>query len=313
MPTISVTNKCQNHCLMCTNTRDFLSEKNQFRSRFILKRIHDFSRGNSVFVEKFSDAFYLSGGEPTLSQNFFTIAKEIRAYFPFSKVICLTNGRSFCDKSYAMNFFKTDLITDIAISVLGPNDDIHDKITGVKGSFAETIAGIENIYRFKNNSTGIQVRIIVTGLNYQHIGETLNMLNKHFKNKIKNVIIIFLEIEGMALKNFKKVKLSYKKAVPYLNRIKPLFKKNSDFRLYHFPLCILPQGLYSFAWRTLESDDVKFLSLCKKCSLSRFCLGIPKGYLKYFGESEFKAVSRQIDIIPSNNWYHPISNVRNAL
>ncbi len=85
----------------------------------------------------------LTGGECTSNRDFFKIASYIR-----SKKISLeffTNGQNLYDNEILFDKVVSIYPHRIALSVYSMNPDIHDKITGVKGSHFKTISVIKKL------------------------------------------------------------------------------------------------------------------------------------------------------------------------
>lgn len=83
----------------------------------------------------------LIGGEPTLHPNI----SEIINYSKNKGISpsLVTNGRKLSDKSFLENLVNSGM-KSVGISIEGFNQETHDSITKVKGSYQETIKGIEN-------------------------------------------------------------------------------------------------------------------------------------------------------------------------
>ncbi len=81
------------------------------------------------------------GGEPTLISELpkiISFAKEKG----WEKVTLWTNGRMFFYKNYALSL-KAAGLRKLVVFIYGHNEKFHDEITGVKGSFKQTMEGIK--------------------------------------------------------------------------------------------------------------------------------------------------------------------------
>ncbi|MDO9028709.1 MAG: radical SAM protein [Candidatus Roizmanbacteria bacterium] len=304
MPDIAIWNQCNNHCLMCTNPFAFqLEENGAFYLFENLKKVW----ANHKF--KSNDPLSLTGGEPTIHPDFFKLIDWFHGQYPENKIVIASNGRMFYYKNFTKNLFKINNL-DLEIAVHGYDEKTHDFITRTKGSFKQTIEGIHNILRFKNDSQELEIRIIITKFTYKNLDKILAFIKNEFDIKqIRNIVLIFIEMEGQAKDNLNIVGITYKEAMKYLPKVvtkwSSLFR---DLRLYHFPLCVLPPGLWRYSWRTLRDDEIMFLPRCNKCSFKKYCLGIHRDYLTLIGDKEFKP-PKKIKIETNDSFYKPIDNV----
>lgn len=308
MPNISVYNKCNNNCLMCTNPDKFWHLKGGFDFAYLSKRIDRFYNGGKEFLENYPNSFSLSGGEPTLSVYLIPLIRKIAKLFPKRNIACLTNGRMFSYVAYAYKFFRLEANLELILPIHGHNADIHDKITKTPGSFFQTVKGIENIYRFKKSSDLIEIRVVIHRLNYMFLREITKFVQSEFPF-INRLVFIFFEIEGQALKNFNKLKLTYVELFPYIRKLEDLILGFPEIRFYHFPLCALPMKFFPYVWRTLPEYEVSFLHSCNHCNLKELCAGIHKSYLSYVGASEFRPWKHNLNIVRDKNHHRPILRI----
>lgn len=304
MPDVAIWNQCNNHCLMCTNPFIFQLEKNgAFYSLENLKKVY----ANRIF--KSNDPLGFTGGEPTIHPDFFKVIRWFHAQYPKNKIAIASNGRMFYYQNFTKNVFKiNNLLLEIAVH--GHDAKTHDFITRTKGSFKQTIEGIHNILRFKNDSQKLEIRIIITKFTYMNLNKILVFIKNEFNiKKIKSIVLIFIEMEGQAKDNLKIVGVTYKEVMKTLPQVVNKWASCfDDLRLYHFPLCVLPPKLWPFSWRTLREGEVMFLSSCNKCLYKKYCLGIHRDYITLIGDKEFKP-PKKIKIKTSSYFYKPINEV----
>jgi len=305
MPDIAIWNRCNNHCVMCTNPQSFQQEDNS--TEYYIEAIKTRWANQSLSE---NDTICLTGGEPTIHPDFLEIIHWFREEYPNNQIVIATNGRRFYYKKFTKECLKTNNLK-IEIAIHGDNAKAHDAITRTKRSFEQAVKGIHNILENKNSSHELEIRIIVTKLNYKRLNKILAFIQKEFPdNSIDTIVLVFIEMEGQAQDNFNAVGITYKQVAKYVSSAihnwSGLFR---DLRLYHFPLCILEHDLWKYTWRTLGKNEVKFLPQCKDCHYKKYCLGIPKDYLEMVGDQEFKPVKKKILIKPGSSFFHPISGV----
>ncbi|OGF24990.1 hypothetical protein A2303_05335 [Candidatus Falkowbacteria bacterium RIFOXYB2_FULL_47_14] len=304
---LCVYDKCNNQCLQCTNPDSpWPAWDGSFDYDYdsITKRLR---KDKAKFLA--DDSIYLTGGEPTIHPDFLEILKYLASNFPKQRIKLLTNGRRFMYEDFARQVLRINDNFEIDLSIYGPDETAHDKVTRSRGSFRQTIAGLRNILNLKNRKQVIGVRFIVTGLSYKHIGDFLEMLLAGGFGTVDRVIIVFWEAEAQAVKNLKETKVDFRKTRPYLDKALPLFGKFRDLRLYHFPLCTLPVRAWPYAWRTLPAHEVTFLPVCHECLYKDLCLGVQKTYLKYVDREGFAALKRPIGVEESGDFYKPIKGI----
>jgi radical SAM protein with 4Fe4S-binding SPASM domain len=87
-----------------------------------------------------------TGGEPTLREDL----PELLLYAQNKGMVAglVTNGRRLKDKSYVETLEKTGL-DFVQVTLESKKAEIHDLMTGTKGSWKETVAGIKNAVQTK--------------------------------------------------------------------------------------------------------------------------------------------------------------------
>ena len=302
MPDVALWNKCNNHCVMCTNPFSFQLEDSLPYSSDNIKQ-----RWGNVKIKK-NDTIAFTGGEPTIHPDFLNLVIWFREKHPFNKISIASNGRRFFYKNFTKQLLKiNNLLIEIAIH--GYDSKTHDAVTRATGSFEQTINGLHNILKYKNSSQDVEIRIIITKLTYKHLDKIIEFLIKEFPiEEIRDIALIFMEFEGQAKDNINAVGISYRQVNKYLTKLmnKPFIGELNELRLYHFPLCVLPKSLWSFAWRTLRGEEVIFLPQCKNCIVKKYCLGIHRDYISYKGVKEFKPFTKKIKIKSNKSFYKPI-------
>ncbi len=127
---LAITFKCQNKCMHCyTGGSKETDELSTEQWKEIIDRLFDLG----VFI------FTFTGGEPTLREDLAELLEHTQKTGAVSGLI--TNGRRLSDKEYVRRLVKTGL--DFAqVTIESHNPKIHDLITGVKGSWEETVEAI---------------------------------------------------------------------------------------------------------------------------------------------------------------------------
>ncbi|MDH5449140.1 MAG: radical SAM protein [Candidatus Bathyarchaeota archaeon] len=129
---LALTFQCQNNCIHCyAGGPHKTSELTTQQWREVIKKLEQIG----VFIATFT------GGEPTLREDL----PELLKYAQETGIVTglITNGRRLQDKKYIESLENAGL-DFIQITLESHKAVVHDKITGVKGSWKETVAGIKN-------------------------------------------------------------------------------------------------------------------------------------------------------------------------
>lgn len=129
---MALTFKCQNNCVHCyaggPHETEELSTEQWKR---VIDRVHEIG----VFILTFT------GGEPTLRDDL----PELLQYTQSKGIVTglVTNGRKLKDLEYVKTLEKVGL-DFVQVTLESHKAAIHDKMTGTKGSWKETVQGIKN-------------------------------------------------------------------------------------------------------------------------------------------------------------------------
>jgi glycosyltransferase involved in cell wall biosynthesis len=133
---------CNNHCADCTQEEGihFLGSTEALRQT-IARVPTDWK-------------IILSGKEPTISPALFSLADTLKG----RSIELETNGRALSYQSFCKECVAHG-ITDYLVHVFGHTSNLHDRATGIKGSFDQTLKGIDNALLL---GQGVGVRICIT-------------------------------------------------------------------------------------------------------------------------------------------------------
>lgn len=295
MPDIAFWNKCNNKCIMCTNPQEFSNSTpfGQYDIISQIKKINLYLKGMKVYESNADNKTYitLTGGEPTLHPDFFKLLAYIRRKFPHTQINLLTNARRFSRKPFLKKFINIATMPfSVAINFPSVDRKIFEKITRAKSSYQQTKKAIENLFLYFKGF--IEIRIVITRLNFKNVDKTLEyLLKKYGSFKNLRIVLIHYEIEGAGEENNKKIELSLTRSSKQISAIKDIIINSPvEIRLYHFPLCVVDKELRKYCWITLERKERVYTDKCRKCKLKRQCLGLMKRYYEIYGDNELKPV-----------------------
>lgn len=238
------------------------------------------------------DYIGLSGGEPTISPNLPRILEYIKHVRPDLYVFVVSNGRMFYYDWYA------DLIASVrppsfrlGIALYGDRPGVHDYITQVPGSFKQTWWGLRNIVE---RDMLLEVRYITHRINYRLLPSVAEEL-VDWVPEMDRFVIVNIKYTGNAWKNKDRLFVRESDVVPYATRAVDIMRDAGiNVRMYHFPLCILPEEYrpYAEGMTKLEEYEFEVLPQCKECKLFEKCSRIWKTYLLAGGSpDEFKPIT----------------------
>jgi len=257
-----VTNKCNLRCLTCPQPPD-ATQALSFEENLKLIEMMD---------PKKTHTLALTGGEPTiLNENFIKLIKVCHKFLPKTLIIVLTNGTRFVDFNFTKKVAEVSNNIFIAVSLYSDNDIIHDKLTGVEGSFYQTVKGLHNLALFKQK---VEIRVVLTKMNIERLPNIAEFIYHNFPF-VTHVALMGLEITGNAKKNVDLLWIDpfeYQKELlltcKYLNRY------NLHFSIYNHPLCVVPESLRKFCRQSISSWKKTYLDICEKCSVKSNCGGL---------------------------------------
>jgi len=271
---------CNNNCISCINKTEYVSKK-PGPPLFEIKEIID-------KIDPSSGSFCIGGGEPTLRKEFFDILVYARKKHPDMYIFLTTNGRMFCYRNFAKKLAGLNLGNfKVGVGIYGHNAKLHDYITQCKGSFNQTVLGIKNLIR---EGIAVETRVIINRLNYVYLPDISQFAVNNFPN-IERFVFINMKYTGNALINKEKIFVKISDVSPFTEEgVRILVKNNINTRLFHFPLCLLPENFHEIAEGvTKNRRELTFAEECHKCSLNEKCPMIWKSYVEIAGEGEFKA------------------------
>jgi len=128
---LALTYRCNNECIHCYNERRESRELSTREWKKVLERLWKLGIPHIVFT----------GGEPTMREDLPELISYAESLGQITGMN--TNGRKLKDREYLEKLMSSGL-DHVQITLESIDERVHDKITGRKGSFRETIEGIRN-------------------------------------------------------------------------------------------------------------------------------------------------------------------------
>lgn len=163
---IELTSECNLRCEHCYNwwkqEGKQVERFNSYRKAFAL--LDYLIRKTTV------ERVVFTGGEPTISERFIELV--LHAKVNGAKVTVITNGNGSLDVYRRLAALKVDLME---FSVLSFRPEIHDSVTGVKGSWERMMASMK--FMLEQGRAVVPV-IVVTRTNYAYVRECVEELHR---------------------------------------------------------------------------------------------------------------------------------------
>lgn len=278
---LKVINKCNSNCIFCPESRESRKKDNSLSINQLKKIIK--------MIPFSTKHLCLTGGEPTLLKtNLLNILEECKKNLYDTNFLLLTNGRMFFYNDYAKEFVnKRPAKTIIAVAIYAANEMKHDYLTSAKGSFKQTIKGLENLYKLGEK---IEIRIVVNKKNYKDLKAISDLIIRKFP-RIYRVNFMALEMLGNSIKNKKEVWVDFNLVREEIKKASlELIKNGIQTYIYNFPLCCIDRQLWQITAKSISDYKVRYLAECKKCDLKERCGGLFVSTAKVIDDIKLKAI-----------------------
>ncbi|RJR22775.1 MAG: radical SAM protein [Nitrospiraceae bacterium] len=161
-----LTERCNLNCTHCYQTGKKTHEMTLPEIKETITEITDtLNIWMKTYGISFTPSVNLTGGEPFLKKDIFTIIDEFR--IRDFEIFLLTNG-TLVDADMAKRLYALD-IKGVQVSIEGPKK-IHESIRG-RGSFSDSLRGVSNLLE-----AGLDVTLNVT-LSYLNAGHFMDLFN----------------------------------------------------------------------------------------------------------------------------------------
>ena len=263
-----ITAQCNSNCIMCPSP-DSSRKKGEANS---IESLIEIAR----HIPSDTPHLTITGGEPFMvGEKIFRFLNFLKEKFENTEFLFLTNGRIFALDSYVKKLKECIPENSVlGIPIHGSTAEIHDNITQTKNSFRQTVLGIKKLL---SKNIRIEIRIVVSKLNAEDVGNIAKMIARNMK-EISHVSIIAMEMTGSAYVHRDKVWIPYKQAAKAVEEgIIILLQNGIDVKLYNFPLCTVKKEFWTLCERSISPDKVRYSEECEKCKMKSICGGVFAG------------------------------------
>jgi len=299
---IKVGYSCNNdcfHCVIADKRRELLLKTGvaDRTKEEIMQHIDEAGRDDAKSI-------VLTGGEITIRRDFFDILEY--ALSKVETVVIQTNGRMFYYEEFAKKMASYER-ANVTIAIHSCKPNVHDWITGSKGSFKQTTQGIKNLIKF-GMKRRVGGKLVISKKNMNHLMNTVELCKEL---GIASLNIAFPHAMGNARLNFDDCVPRY---IDIKDEILRTIKKSIDLSLHldleAIPLCFLPNyETFASELRLSEHTVLKDLThtdrnytkvrqtiakrkgvQCKECKYFLICEGVWDDYEKGYDISELTPI-----------------------
>ncbi|MBW1811972.1 MAG: radical SAM protein, partial [Deltaproteobacteria bacterium] len=163
---VNLTYRCNNHCIFCA-VGDRPKEDADIAA--VTVALGRYRRQGFELLD-------IDGGEPTLHPGLFELIEQGRQ-LGFRKISLITNGRRASYRAYAKRLIDSG-VDEILVSLHAAKPDLQALLSGSPDSYAQTLAGIDNLLRFIKDPDRLAVNTTLLKDNLSDCARLGEMLSK---------------------------------------------------------------------------------------------------------------------------------------
>jgi pyruvate-formate lyase-activating enzyme len=235
----------------------------------------------------------ITGGEPTLHQVLFDVARAAREG-GVRQIVVQTNAVKLGEPGFAASL-RAAGVTTMFVSLHSRTADVSDRITCTDATHALTLTGID-----AGLDAGMNVitNFVINRLNMTEPPSFVEWLRKRFDGRISGRVFSFMSPVAAALNNLTLIPRMSEAAGPLRAALDDCDRAGEWIKVAGvcgLPLCVLA-GYERFSDERENPPDVPLaddrtkLPTCAECTHERRCSGIWKRYLDLYGPAEFVPV-----------------------
>jgi sulfatase maturation enzyme AslB (radical SAM superfamily) len=224
----------------------------------------------------------LLGGEPTLHEDLTSLISHARRR-GVRRIKLLTNGRRLAEVDFLTNLAEEGCRL-FEVKVEGSSPAVHEAVTRTRGSFEETLQGLENLGVLARtegyeDSIYVAARVVVTKENLEDLIALVSML-------------VSFEVDRIIFSR-KTSDLPMSQGAQLVANALKLATLNRTWSVCEgFPPCLMngcERHVSEFLQPIFYDGDKP--KGCRKCDYIEICSGPPEDYVRERGAREFRAVS----------------------
>jgi His-Xaa-Ser system radical SAM maturase HxsC len=184
----------------------------------------------------------------------------------------LTNGRLFYYREFARRLGEIahpDLM--LGIPLYSDVDSEHDYVVQAKGAFEETVLGLHNLGRY---NVPVEVRVVVHKQTYRRLPRLAQFISRNFPFAA-HVALMGMEMFGFVHRNLDELWIDpHDYQAELREATETLFLAGMNVSIYNHQLCVLDEGLWPFARKSISDWKNIYLEECGRCGMREQCGGL---------------------------------------
>ena len=266
--TILLTERCDQNCVMCSQppkSKDYL---------------HWDLYAEAIDIVPQNAVIGISGGEPTLyKESLFNFIRVVSARRPDVEFHVLTNGQHFQSEDISTLREIAEKVV-WGIPIYAAKTQIHDKIVGKNGAFAQLLEGFSYLLEA---GARLELRTVVLKDNIGEIPKLAKFIARYFQ-WAEVWSIMQLEKIGFARIDWA---LKFEDTSMLFDCIEDAILISQscgiNVQLFNFPLCTVPRGYRRYCVDSISNWKKKFLEVCNGCPVQETCCGFFEWYTQNDG------------------------------
>lgn len=274
---------CNNSCDICkykldSETRNTLYQNQLYKSLENIK----LELNNVTHLNQHEVIFH--GGEPTIHQDILRIINHAKKK-GFKDITLATNGRMMSNKSFVDKLHAAGMNKAI-INISGHTSKIHDFSTKTKGSFDQTMTGIDLL---SNTNIETNIDIIINNHNYKFLKEIISMLSKYDITEINIVYPLWFNGDPNTQTKIPEYP-TLLESESYISKAIKSVNQKTRLWVHNVPFCYL-DGFEKYSKTNSDKTVTKIKSqICNNCKYSIICNGISTVHLMKKNRNAFRAI-----------------------
>jgi MoaA/NifB/PqqE/SkfB family radical SAM enzyme len=275
--------KCNHDCLFCIERMEPNSSAEEISDLLFLERALDEAKNRFETIH----TIYIAGGEPTMRED---IADIVGMAANYKSNVCLSSNCDYPNQDIINKLIKAG-ITQVATSIHGSSEKIHDYLTQKEGSFKNTLNTIND---FIKKGISVHVNYVVCSANINEMKKTVEMF-EHNPYKIKKLVFTHYVNHGNAY-YYPKLHFNVDEYTDTFRELLDIVQTVPfEVKLRDFPLCIddrmrkYQESVENIYILEKNNEDVSVLpekapsNTLKKCNQCEMFYECPKYlYANYF-------------------------------